>query len=68
MSMAASRDGSRLYVAGTVIGTYGAGVVSVYGLTEAPVVALGAPRDPDDALAPSEGRAAGGAEQGWQSN
>ena len=40
----------------------GAGVVSVYGLTEAPFVVLSSPRDPDDALAHSEGRAAGGAE------
>jgi cyclohexanecarboxylate-CoA ligase len=40
----------------------GAGVVSVYGLTEAPFVVLSSPRDPDDALATSEGRAAGGAE------
>jgi acyl-CoA synthetase (AMP-forming)/AMP-acid ligase II len=40
----------------------GAGVVSVYGLTEAPFVVLSSPRDPDDALAQSEGRAAGGAE------
>jgi acyl-CoA synthetase (AMP-forming)/AMP-acid ligase II len=40
----------------------GAGVVSVYGLTEAPFVVLSSPRDPDDALARSEGRAAGGAE------
>jgi acyl-CoA synthetase (AMP-forming)/AMP-acid ligase II len=40
----------------------GAGVVSVYGLTEAPFVVLSSVRDPDDALANSEGRAAGGAE------
>jgi acyl-CoA synthetase (AMP-forming)/AMP-acid ligase II len=40
----------------------GAGVVSVYGLTEAPFVVLSSLRDPDDALAKSEGRAAGGAE------
>ena len=40
----------------------GAGVVSVYGLTEAPFVVLSSPRDPDHALANSEGRAAGGAE------
>ncbi|HKA14401.1 MAG TPA: AMP-binding protein [Myxococcota bacterium] len=40
----------------------GAGVVSVYGLTEAPFVVLSSPHDPDDALAHSEGRAAGGAE------
>ena len=40
----------------------GAGVVSVYGLTEAPFVVLSSPRDPDDALAHCEGRAAGGAE------
>jgi non-ribosomal peptide synthetase component E (peptide arylation enzyme) len=40
----------------------GAGVVSVYGLTEAPFVVLGSPRDPDAQLAASEGRAAGGAE------
>jgi acyl-CoA synthetase (AMP-forming)/AMP-acid ligase II len=40
----------------------GAGVVSVYGLTEAPFVVLSSPRDPDDALARNEGRAAGGAE------
>ena len=40
----------------------GAGVVSVYGLTEAPFVVLSSPRDPDDALANTEGRAAGGAE------
>jgi acyl-CoA synthetase (AMP-forming)/AMP-acid ligase II len=40
----------------------GAGVVSVYGLTEAPFAAVSSLRDPDDALARSEGRAAGGAE------
>jgi acyl-CoA synthetase (AMP-forming)/AMP-acid ligase II len=40
----------------------GAGVVSVYGLTEAPFVVLSSPRDPDEKLARSEGRAAGGAE------
>jgi acyl-CoA synthetase (AMP-forming)/AMP-acid ligase II len=40
----------------------GAGVVSVYGLTEAPFVVLGSPRDPDEKLARTEGRAAGGAE------
>jgi len=40
----------------------GAGVVSVYGLTEAPFAAVGSPRDPDVALATSEGRAGGGAE------
>lgn len=40
----------------------GAGVVSVYGLTEAPFVVLSSPRDPDEKLAGSEGRAAGGAE------
>jgi acyl-CoA synthetase (AMP-forming)/AMP-acid ligase II len=40
----------------------GAGVVSVYGLTEAPFVVLSSPRDPDEKLACSEGRAAGGAE------
>jgi acyl-CoA synthetase (AMP-forming)/AMP-acid ligase II len=40
----------------------GAGVVSVYGLTEAPFVVLSSLRDSDDALARSEGRAAGGAE------
>ena len=40
----------------------GAGVVSVYGLTEVPFAAVGSPRDPDEALATSEGRAAGGAE------
>ncbi len=40
----------------------GAGVVSVYGLTEAPFAVLSSLRDPDDALARSEGRAAGGAE------
>jgi acyl-CoA synthetase (AMP-forming)/AMP-acid ligase II len=40
----------------------GAGVVSVYGLTEAPFVVLSSPRDPDEKLASSEGRAAGGAE------
>jgi acyl-CoA synthetase (AMP-forming)/AMP-acid ligase II len=40
----------------------GAGVVSVYGLTEAPFVVLSSLRDPDDALARSEGSAAGGAE------
>ena len=33
----------------------GAGVVSVYGLTEAPFVVLSSVRDPDDALARSEG-------------
>jgi acyl-CoA synthetase (AMP-forming)/AMP-acid ligase II len=40
----------------------GAGVVSVYGLTEAPFVVLSSPRDGDEQLARSEGRAAGGAE------
>jgi len=40
----------------------GAGVVSVYGLTEAPFVVLSSPRDPDEKLARTEGRAAGGAE------
>jgi acyl-CoA synthetase (AMP-forming)/AMP-acid ligase II len=40
----------------------GAGVVSVYGLTEAPFVALSSLRDGDEQLARSEGRAAGGAE------
>ncbi len=40
----------------------GVGVVSVYGLTEAPFVALSSPRDPDEKLARTEGRAAGGAE------
>ncbi len=40
----------------------GMGIVSVYGLTEAPFIALGSPGDPEDALATSEGRAAGGAE------
>jgi acyl-CoA synthetase (AMP-forming)/AMP-acid ligase II len=40
----------------------GAGVVSVYGLTEAPFVVLSSPRDPDEKLATCEGRAAGGAE------
>jgi acyl-CoA synthetase (AMP-forming)/AMP-acid ligase II len=40
----------------------GVGVVSVYGLTEAPFVVLGSPRDPDEKLARTEGRAAGGAE------
>jgi cyclohexanecarboxylate-CoA ligase len=40
----------------------GAGVVSVYGLTEAPFAALSSLHDSDDALANSEGRAAGGAE------
>ena len=40
----------------------GAGVVSVYGLTEAPFVVLSSPRDPDAKLARSEGRAARGAE------
>ncbi|TMA36326.1 MAG: cyclohexanecarboxylate-CoA ligase [Deltaproteobacteria bacterium] len=40
----------------------GAGVLSVYGLTEAPFAALSSPRDSDSALAHSEGRAAGGAE------
>ena len=40
----------------------GAGVVSVYGLTEAPFVVLSSARDPDEKLARTEGRAAGGAE------
>jgi len=40
----------------------GAGVVSVYGLTEAPFIVLSSPRDPDEKLARTEGRAAGGAE------
>jgi len=40
----------------------GVGVVSVYGLTEAPFVVLGSPHDPDEKLAHTEGRAAGGAE------
>ncbi|NQZ99054.1 MAG: AMP-binding protein [Myxococcales bacterium] len=40
----------------------GAGVVSVYGLTEVPFAAVGSPRDPDVALATTEGRGAGGAE------
>jgi acyl-CoA synthetase (AMP-forming)/AMP-acid ligase II len=40
----------------------GAGVVSVYGLTEAPFVVLASPSDPDEKLAASEGRAAAGAE------
>jgi acyl-CoA synthetase (AMP-forming)/AMP-acid ligase II len=40
----------------------GAGVVSVYGLTEAPFVVLSSLRDADEQLANSEGCAAGGAE------
>jgi cyclohexanecarboxylate-CoA ligase len=37
----------------------GAGVVSGYGLTEAPIVAMGSVRDTDDQLAHTEGRATG---------
>ena len=40
----------------------GVGVVSVYGLTEVPFAATGSLHDPEDALARTEGRAAGGAE------
>ena len=39
----------------------GVGVVSVYGLTEVPFAATGSLRDPETALATTEGRAAGGA-------
>ena len=35
----------------------GAGIVSGYGLTECPVLAMGAPSDPDEKLAHTEGRA-----------
>jgi acyl-CoA synthetase (AMP-forming)/AMP-acid ligase II len=35
----------------------GAGIVSGYGLTECPVLAMASPRDPDDKLAHTEGRA-----------
>jgi len=35
----------------------GAGVVSGYGLTEAPILTMASPNDPDDALANSEGSA-----------
>ena len=35
----------------------GAGIVSGYGLTECPVLAMGSPRDPDEKLAHTEGRA-----------
>jgi non-ribosomal peptide synthetase component E (peptide arylation enzyme) len=35
----------------------GAGIVSGYGLTECPVLAMGSPNDPDEKLAHTEGRA-----------
>jgi acyl-CoA synthetase (AMP-forming)/AMP-acid ligase II len=35
----------------------GAGIVSGYGMTECPVLAMGSPRDPDEKLAHTEGRA-----------
>ncbi len=35
----------------------GAGIVAGYGMTECPVLAMSSPRDPDDKLAHSEGRA-----------
>jgi acyl-CoA synthetase (AMP-forming)/AMP-acid ligase II len=35
----------------------GAGIVSGYGMTECPVLAMGSPRDPDAKLAATEGRA-----------
>ncbi len=35
----------------------GAGIVSGYGLTECPVLAMGSPHDPDEKLAHTEGRA-----------
>ena len=35
----------------------GAGIVSGYGMTECPVLAMGSPRDPDAKLAQTEGRA-----------
>ena len=35
----------------------GAGIVAGYGLTECPVLAMGSPRDPDEKLAHTEGRA-----------
>jgi len=35
----------------------GAGVISGYGMTEAPILAMAAPDDPDEALATAEGRA-----------
>ncbi|WP_211360079.1 class I adenylate-forming enzyme family protein [Actinocorallia herbida] len=38
----------------------GVGVLSGYGLTEAPILAMGGPADPDDALARTEGRATRG--------
>jgi len=38
----------------------GVGVLSGYGLTEAPILAMGAPDDPDDALATAEGRVSDG--------
>ncbi|GAB2865659.1 AMP-binding protein [Actinocorallia aurea] len=38
----------------------GAGVLSGYGMTEAPVLAMGGPDDPDGALARTEGRATRG--------
>lgn len=41
---------------------FGAGIVSGYGLTECPIVSMGAPGDPDDKLAASEGRATRGVE------
>jgi cyclohexanecarboxylate-CoA ligase len=40
----------------------GVGVLSGYGLTKAPVLAMSSPDDPDSVLAVTEGRAAGGAE------
>jgi len=40
----------------------GAGVLSGYGMTEAPILTMSAPSDPDEALASTEGRATEGAD------